>query len=142
MKTVVIDASVVVKLYFEEEHSKAAEQCVARAGQLLAPDLLWAETANVIWKRHRRGDLAADAAIEIAEQVLAMPVTIHPSSGLIPDALDLAVRLDRTVYDCMYLALAVRTKAVLVTADKRLVNALAGSPLEKYVALLGSPYAR
>jgi len=141
MKKVVIDASVVVKLFFEEEHSKAAEQCVARADELLAPDLLWAETANVIWKRQRRGDLTADAALDLAQQVLALPVVIHPSADLAADALDLAMRIERTVYDCLYLALAVRTKAVLVSADKRFVNALAGSPFEKHVAWLGSPRA-
>ena len=137
MKKVVIDASVVVKLFFEEEHSKAAEQCVARADELLAPDLLWAETANVIWKRQRRGDLTADAAIDLTRHILALPVTIHPSAGLVSDALDLAMRLERTVYDCLYLALAVRTTSVLVTGDLRLVNALAGGPLEKHIAWIG-----
>ena len=137
MKKVVIDASVVVKLFFEEEHSKAAEQCVARADELLAPDLIWAETANVIWKRQRRGDLTADAALDLARHVLALPVVIHPSADLVPDALDLAMRLERTVYDCLYLALAVRTTSVLVTGDLRLVNALAGGPLEKHIAWIG-----
>lgn len=139
MKTVVLDASVVVKLFFEEAHSKAAEQCVARADEPLAPDLVWAETANVIWKRQRRGDLAADAALDLMRQVLALPIVTHPSADLAPDALDLAVRLERSVYDCLYLALAVRTKAVLVSADRRFVNALAGGPFEKHVAWLGSP---
>jgi len=137
MKKVVLDASVVVKLFFEEEHSKAAEQCVAQADELLAPDLLWAETANVIWKRQRRGDLTADAAIDIARHILALPVAIYPSADLVSDALDLAMRLERTVYDCLYLALAVRTTSVLVTGDLRMVNALAGSPLEKHIAWIG-----
>ena len=52
MKPVVVDASVLTKLFFEECHSDAAERCVKRAGDLLAPDLIWAEAANVIWKRH------------------------------------------------------------------------------------------
>ena len=138
MKKVVIDASVVIKLFFEEEHSKAAEQCVARADELLAPDLIWAETANVIWKRQRRGDLTADAALDLARHMLALPVVIHPSADLVPDALDLAMRLERTVYDCLYLALAVKTRSVMVSADKRLVNALAGTPLANHVAWIGS----
>jgi predicted nucleic acid-binding protein len=126
-----------VKLFFEEEHSKAAEQCVARADELLAPDLLWAETANVIWKRQRHGDLTADAAADLLRHILALPVAIHPSADLVPDALDLAMRLERTVYDCLYLALAVRTASIMVTGDLRLVNALAGGPLEKYIAWIG-----
>ena len=137
MSTRVIDASVVVKLYFEEEHSEAAEGLVAEAEGLMAPDFIWAETANVIWKRQRRGDITADAAIDIARQVLALPITVHPSAELVPDALDLAVRYKRTVYDSLYLALALRTKSVLVTGDLRLVNALAGGPLEKFVAWIG-----
>jgi len=137
MKAVVIDASVVVKLFFEEEDSKAAEQCVAQAEELLAPDLVWVETANVIWKRQRRGDLTADAASDIARSILALPVVIHPAADLVPDALELAMQLDRTVYDCLYLALAVKTKSVMITGDKRLVSALAGGPLAKHVVWIG-----
>jgi predicted nucleic acid-binding protein len=137
MNRVVIDASVVVKLYFEEPHTQAAEQCIAQAEELLAPDLLWAETANVIWKRHRRGDIAAEAAMTIARNAMALPVVIHPSADLVPDALDLAMQYNRTVYDCLYLALAVKSGAVFITADARLTNALADTPLRKYVAVLG-----
>jgi predicted nucleic acid-binding protein len=137
MKKAVIDASVVVKLFFEEEHSKAAERCVEGAGELLAPDFVWAEAANVIWKRQRRGDITADAALDLLRHVLAMPIITHPTGDLVPDALDLAMRFDRTVYDCLYLALAVRTASILVTGDLRLVNAMAGTPLEKHIAWIG-----
>jgi len=141
MKTVVLDASVVVKLFFEEKDSKAAEQCVAQAEELLAPDLVWVETANVIWKRQRRGDLTADAASDIARSILALPVVIHPAADLVPDALELAMQLDRTVYDCLYLALAVKTKSVMITGDKRLVSALADGPLAKHVVWIGERLA-
>lgn len=137
MKTVVLDASVVVKRFFEEAHSKAAEQGVARADERLAPDLIWAEAANVIWKRQHRGDLTAEAATDLAQHMLALPVVVHPSADLVPDALDLAVRLERSVYGCLYLALAVRTASALVTGDLRLVRALAGGPLGKHVAWIG-----
>ncbi|MFA6134337.1 MAG: type II toxin-antitoxin system VapC family toxin [Phycisphaerae bacterium] len=138
MKRAVIDASVVVKLFFEEEHSDAAEKCVRQAKELLAPDLIWAEITNVIWKRQRRGDISKEDAAEMAGQVLAMPVREHPTAALVVEALDLAMRLDRSVYDGLYLALAVKTGSVMLTADKRLVNALADTPLAKHVAWIGS----
>lgn len=43
MTRFVLDASVLVKLFFREIHSEAAERCVGAARELLAPDLIWAE---------------------------------------------------------------------------------------------------
>ena len=45
------------------------------------------------------------------------------------DASVVAVATGQTVYDCLYLALAVTTGSVLVTADRRLVHALTDGPL-------------
>ncbi len=47
------------------------------------------------------------------------------------------MQYDRTIYDSLYVALAVKTNSKMITADKRLIDALAGSPLEKYVMWLG-----
>jgi predicted nucleic acid-binding protein len=41
------------------------------------------------------------------------------------EAFSIAATFNRTVYDSLYVALAVRSKADLVTADERLANALA-----------------
>lgn len=138
MKIVVVDAGVVAQLYFEENHSAETERLFQQAEDLLAPDLIWSEAANAIWKRHRRGNLSQEDAAGIIDQILSLPLRIHASSDLVPDALNLAMQLDRTAYDSLYLALAVKSKSVMVTADKRLVNSLAGSPLEKYVEWIGS----
>lgn len=137
MKRAVIDASVVIKLFFEEEHSDAAEQCVQAAGELLAPDLIWAEAGNVIWKRQRRGDISQEDAAQIAGQILGLPLRTHATADLVADALDLAMRFDRSVYDSLYLALAVKSGSILVSADRRLVNALAVTHLAKHVAWIG-----
>ena len=137
MKRAVVDASVLIKLFFEEEHSQAAEQCVRTVSELFAPDLIWSEAASVIWKRYRRGDLSQEDASEISTQLLGLPLRIRASADLIPDALDLAMQFDRTVYDCLYVALAVKTNSVMLSGDRRLVNALSDTPLEKHVAWIG-----
>lgn len=37
----------------------------------------------------------------------------------------MAAAYDRSVYDCMYVAMAVVSKAQMITADRRLANTLA-----------------
>jgi predicted nucleic acid-binding protein len=137
MRRAVVDASVVIKLFFEEEHSEAADRCFRQAQELLVPDLIWAEVANVIWKRHRRGHISKENAAEIARLILSLPLRICASSDLLADALELAMQLDRTVYDSLYLALAVKTGSVMVSADRRLVHALAGTALAGHIVWIG-----
>ena len=52
--------------------------------------------------------------------------------------MDLARRLDHPLYDCVYLALAEREEATLVTADQRLRRRLSARKLEIAVADLRS----
>ena len=137
MKRAVIDASVLVKLFFEEEHSEAAERCVRTIPELFGPDLIWSEATSVIWKRYRRGDLDREDASEIATQLLSLPLHIRSSADLIPDAFELAMQFDRTVYDSLYVALAIKINSVMLSGDRRLVNALADTPLKKHVACIG-----
>jgi predicted nucleic acid-binding protein len=137
MKRLVVDASVLLKLFFEEEHSEAAEACLARAEKLLAPDLIWVEAGNVVWKKQARGEYSSNSALSLFRQILASRIAICPSVELAQEALELAMQFRRSVYDSLYLALAVKTNSMMVTADKRLVNALAGGPLEKHVAWIG-----
>jgi predicted nucleic acid-binding protein len=141
MKPCVVDASVVAAAFFQETGARAARAILAGGGELHAPDLLLAEVANVVWKRHGRGEINEAEARALVADCLRLPLVLTPSGDLVASALELALRTKRTVYDCLYLALAVRMKAVLVSGDKRFVNALAGSPFEKHVAWLGSPHA-
>ena len=59
--------------------------------------------------------------------VRALPVTTFAHWPLLPAALDLAISLDQTVYDCLYLALAEARNSVMVTADRRFHDAVSDS---------------
>jgi predicted nucleic acid-binding protein len=137
MKTVVVDASVAAKWFFPEEHSQAANRLFSRRYELIAPDLLTAEFGNLTWKRVRRRELTPDDASLLILDFLRLPVTLISSGPLLISALDLALETGRTVYDCLYLALALNKDAVLVTADKRFMTALADPPLADHIRLIG-----
>lgn len=139
MKRLVIDASILVKLFFEEEHSDASVRAVKNASELLAPDLLWAEAANVVWKRLRRNELGADDAAALVDEMLRVPVVTYGGFDLVGPALIVAAQTGRTVYDCVYLALAFREDIPLLTGDQRLANGLAGSSYAKRVRFVGAP---
>jgi len=135
MKPCVVDASVVAAAFFQDQHADAARSLLASNRKLHAPDLIYPEVASVIWKRHRRGEIDEDEAGQLLADVLRLPLQTTPSDRLVDSALQLALRTGQSVYDCLYLALAVKNKTVMVSGDRRLVSALAGSPLEKHIAL-------
>jgi predicted nucleic acid-binding protein len=137
MKSYVLDASVVAAAFLPEPHAAAARSLLASGARLLAPDLIYSELANVLWKRRRRGELTADEAAALLTDILRLPIRTTSSAGLLDAALHLANRLDRTVYDCLYLSLAIREGVAMVTADRRLVNALAGTPVQQHIAWIG-----
>jgi predicted nucleic acid-binding protein len=131
----VVDSSVAVKWYLPERGSDRAASLLGSGMRLVAPDLLIPEVGNVLWKRRRDMPVGEMQAIAVA-LASACPVTLYPSSVLLEGALSLALTYDRSVYDSLYLALAVSEDCPLVTADERLSNALHGTVLGEYVQVL------
>lgn len=114
----VVDASVAAKWLAPEPDSPQAEALLD--DDLIVPDLLFAEVANILWKKQLRGELDAAAAHFGARWLLQVPLQVHDSAGLLVDALAMALQLQHPAYDCFYLALARGVDAPLVTADRRL----------------------
>jgi predicted nucleic acid-binding protein len=125
----VVDASVVLKWFVPEIHSDAARRLLQLPHQYLAPDLLFAETANAIWKKIRRGELTGEQGQRLVDDIGAVAIEAVSCRVLASDAHALAVATGRTVYDALYLALAVRLQTRMITADERLATAVSASPV-------------
>jgi len=133
MTRLVVDASVVAKWFFPEEHSGDSRRLLAPRYTLLAPDLIWSELGNIAWKRVRRGELNPDEAAQLIADANRLPLEIASSQNLVAAALELAMPSERTVYDCLYLAAAIDRNCRLVTADERFVNSLKATPFAKHI---------
>ena len=126
----VVGASVVIKWHVAEVHTEAALRLLRDdAPALHVPDLVFPEVGSILWKKIRRGDLTEEQARRIAHLVAVAPLAVHPAAPLLEAALEIAVRTGRTVYDSLYVALAVQLDSRLVTADEKLYNALKDGPL-------------
>ena len=128
MSVFVVDASVVVKWFVPEIHSEAARRLLALPHEYVAPDLLFAETANTIWKKIRRKELTAEGGQNLVADIGRIAVETVSCRALAEDAHALANATGRTVYDAMYVALAVRLNTRLITADDRLETAVRNVP--------------
>ena len=133
---IVPDASVAVKWVVAEDDTPAARRMLTDANELHAPRLLAAEVANALWSKVRQGVIDQSDAAALISTVTGQPINWADDVSVAGDALDIALSQGRTIYDCMYLALARRIGAVLVTADARFVNALAGTEYRSNVILL------
>lgn len=134
MTTYVVDASVAMKWFVPEEFTDAALNFLKDGHELLAPDLLWPEFGNILWKKVRRSELDGDEARQVMYLCHQVPFEVVDSKSLVDSALEIAMGLDRTVYDSVYLALAAYRNCVMLTADLRLCNSLQHSPMSKHIA--------
>jgi predicted nucleic acid-binding protein len=117
--TFVVDASVGAKWWFPEPHREAALRLRDPEHDLHAPDLFDLELCSVIWKRILRGEISARDGDHVADLLEDVPVRRHADRDLLRPALAIARTTRQSLYDSLYLALAVILDAPMVTADER-----------------------
>jgi predicted nucleic acid-binding protein len=91
--------------------------------ELIAPPTLEEEVASAIAKQHRRRLLTGDQAKCAFNQFQSFRPTLMAHSSLVSDSLDLSVQHHLSLWDSLYLALAIRHRCDLVTADRRFFRA-------------------
>ena len=129
----VIDASVAIKWFIPEVHSESAQRLLSNSeAGLLAPDLIVPEFTNILWKKERRNEIRRSEALEILNALPSIGIAVHPSDSLVVSAFEIASKIDRSVYDCLYLALAVAHDCPLVTADRKFHTVIAETPFGKH----------
>jgi predicted nucleic acid-binding protein len=131
VKPIVIDASVAIKWFVPEIHQDAAARWLSSGHPLLAPDLLFAEVGNIVWKKTIRGALSEAEARQVRRALAKLPLLTLSTRELSAAALDLALALRCSVYDAIHVALAIAEDALLVTADRKLHNLISATPLKQ-----------
>ena len=124
----VLDASVALKWVMPEVDSSKAVRLrnESRQGirQLIAPDIFPFEIAHALSKAERRGIIPANLGERRLLSVLKAAPDLYPSLPLLRRAYQIASKARIGVWDCLYVVLAEREGCDLITADKRLLNAL------------------
>jgi len=131
----VIDASILASYLVRDEFFEEAKE-ILYSENISAPDLIIPETANVVWKHvylyHR---ISEKEAIELMNnmKVLIENMEIISSIKIINEALKVAVKAGITIYDSIYLTLAINKNEKLKTFDEKLKNKIKKSIYKKYI---------
>jgi predicted nucleic acid-binding protein len=133
----VVDASVVVKWFVEEDGQTEAIAILERNDECFAPDLVLVEVAGAFDKKIKAGAVAREQAFE-ALITIQSKMTMVAGTRLIESALDLASELNHPVADCLYLSCALELGSLLVTADQIFIQRAAAKGYGHVVLALGN----
>lgn len=125
MSGYVVDASVAIKWFIPEIHSEASLQTRRLRSRLHVPAFMMLELGNVLAKKIRRKELARHEGDVILKEMKQLPLQRHADERLFPAAYRLALDTRRSLYDCLYLALAEAIDGIMITADRKFYAALA-----------------
>jgi predicted nucleic acid-binding protein len=125
--TVIIDASATLPWIFPDETTPDSRGLFERVlvGISHAPEFWLLEVTNALLNAERRGRISEQKLNDYIEEVLALPITLHPiAKGIQVDAIMQIARTTKlTIYDASYLELAVRLRLPLATRDMQLASA-------------------
>lgn len=113
---VVLDASVAIKVFLDEEGSVEARALVASGARFIAPALVLAEIADVLLKRRRRREVTPAFATAVLQRAATLFDELARIESLTTRAFEIAADHQLTAYDALYLALAEDRKRPLATA--------------------------
>ncbi len=128
--TLVIDASVALKWFVEEDGTQQAAAILDGTELLIAPDLIVAEVCNAGWRAVRAGTMHAAQHDHAAARLSLAFDELLPLAPLAERAVALSRALAHPVYDCFYLVLADERSTRMVTADRRLISRISGTQWE------------
>jgi predicted nucleic acid-binding protein len=133
----VVDASVAIKWYVPEIYEQEATQLLRGNHVFHAPELIYPEFSNILWKKVRRGEVTAAEGQRILAAFAAKKLIAHAHQPLMQSAYTGAESSGQTVYDWTYLALATALSCEFVTADEKFYRALEQTPLKANLCWIG-----
>ena len=118
-KALVLDASVIVKWFCEEEYTDIALRIRDRffGGELrvIIPELMFYEVSNAI---RYNGVLSTEEKLELIDDVFSMDFDVVSSTKeILSEAMKSALDTDTTIYDNVYLTVGKFKRCDLITAD-------------------------
>ncbi len=123
-ETLVLDASVIVKWFDDEEYTDKAleirKEFVKGDVDIIVPELLLYEVSNAL--RYNKNISRKDKGEMIDDLSLIDFKVVHFSNKTASMAMKIALDTDTTIYDGTYLAAARLNKCPLITADKKYVK--------------------
>ena len=123
----VLDCSVTMAWVFPDEASEATDRLRDSLvdGRAFVPSLWPVEVGSVLLTATRRGRLRSEEWPQVCASLDALPIEIDPvsASRVWGPALALADEHDLSVYDAVYLELALRMRLPLATLDRALAAA-------------------
>ena len=123
--TLVVDASVALKWWIVEVHRGHALGLLGGDDLLVAPQHFRIELTSAVRKKVRTGDVGVEFAGELLAAIANAPVSEIPTGPLLGVAMDIALRFNQSIHDSLYVALALQERCQLVTADRKLYDAVA-----------------
>ena len=119
----VIDTSVVIKWFVDEDDFETARLLIEPRFERVAPELVIAEAANVLQRKMRSGQLTTEQATDAVQKLQYFFDELIPSTSLIQKGFALSKLLDHSVYDCIFLASALMNDDCrLVTSDMKFAD--------------------
>jgi predicted nucleic acid-binding protein len=138
MTRYVVDASVAIKWFVDEEVAEEARILLGDDYELAAPDFFLIECGNILWKKVQRAELLIEEARLIRQALEQQPIDLFSGTRLLEPALEIAIDSKCAVYDGCNIAVAMLTDCQLVTADRKLVNALKHGAYAKHLLFVGT----
>lgn len=136
----VVDASVGIKLFVEEDDSAQADRLFQQLeeqpdSRFYVPDLFFVECANILWKYVRHFGYPAENARQDVADLRSLALLSVSTADLIVSGLELALEYKITAYDACYAALAQQNQIPMITADRPLSQKLQNSGIEVMLLL-------
>lgn len=139
----VVDASVAIKWFVEEDLRADARELARRSEELVAPDFILAEISNVLWKKTLRKEITRLQARSVFARSFDPFSRLYPMDLLHGRALEIALELRHPVYDCLYLACTEEVEdGRVVTVDRRFCAAVASTGFADRVIHLSDLFDR
>ena len=117
---IVVDASVIASYVLKEEGWERLDSVMLRGATL---DYAVKEVANAIWKyckvRRRLDEAGAITAYKALKTLTREVLLVKPQEKYLDEAFQIALNYEITVYDSLYLAMAMKEKMPIITFDKK-----------------------
>lgn len=125
--SLVVDSSVTVSWFAPDEDFRVTEDVLSQVAEsgAFVPFHWRSEFANALLMSVRRGRAETDFPAKAFAEINALPITTDMESLKLVESAAMAIAMSHqlTVYDAIYLEVAIRRQLPLATLDRALANA-------------------